>query len=384
MQFVCFHLMPWPHLPDDFEDRHESAWLTLPNGLFDPERGHGLYAQYLDQLVAAERLGFDVIGVNEHHQNAYGLMPSPNIMAACLTQRTTRIKILILGNALPLYDHPQRVAEEIAMLDVISGGRIIAGMVVGLGVEAYTYEVNPTFMRERYREAHDLIVRAWTEREPFHFEGKHYDFRFVNVWPRPLQQPHPPIWIPGSGSIETIRWVAERRYPFIAIPFSPIQVMKEHYDTLREYSATALGEEVPPERLGWPVIVYVADTDEQARREFEPHFWYLARKCLRMPREYMFPPGHTSVESLTRVTGTKRKFVTMLTSWDEVEEGMYAVVGSPATVREKMREALKLTGCGIVQGIFQVGSMPHEQAMRNMELFAREVMPSLREEFPGS
>lgn len=156
------------------------------------------------------------------------------------------------------------------------------------------------------------------------------------------------------------------------------------HDTLREYSATTLGEEVPPERLGWPVIVYVADTDEQARREFEPHFWYLAKKCLRMPREYMFPPGHTSVESLTRVTGTKRKFVTMLTSWDEVEEGMYAVVGSPATVREKMREALKLTGCGIVQGIFQVGSMPPEQAMRNMELFAREVMPSLREEFPGS
>jgi alkanesulfonate monooxygenase SsuD/methylene tetrahydromethanopterin reductase-like flavin-dependent oxidoreductase (luciferase family) len=144
MQFVCFHLMPWPHLPADFEQRHESAWLDLPNTLYDPARGHALYNDYLDQLVAAERLGFDVIGVNEHHQNAYGLMPSPNIMAASLIQRTSRIKILVLGNALPLYDHPQRVAEELAMLDVLSNGRLITGMVVGLGVEAFTYEINPT------------------------------------------------------------------------------------------------------------------------------------------------------------------------------------------------------------------------------------------------
>ena len=382
MFFVCFHFMPWPHLPADFEQRHETAWLTLPNSVYDPVRGHVLYGEYLDQLALAETLGFDAVGVNEHHQSAYGLMPSPNIIAACLAQRTQRVKILILGNALPLYDHPLRVAEELAMLDVISGGRIIAGMVVGLGVEAYTYEVNPTFFRERYREAHDLIVEAWTRPGPFHFEGKHYDFRFVNVWPRPLQQPHPPIWIPGSGSIETIRWVAEHRYPFIALPFSPYQVMQEHYGLLRDYAASTLGYEVPPGQLGWPVLVYVADTDEQARAEFEPHFWYLAKKSLRMPRELMYPPGHTSVESLTRVTGGKRKFVTTLTSWNEVEDGMYAVVGSPATVRDRMREVLKQTGCGIVQAIFQVGSMPHAMATKNMTLFAREVMPALRAEFP--
>jgi len=380
--FVCFHFMPWPHLPPDFEQRYESAWLTCPNLLYDPERGQGLYGDYLDQLVAAERLGFDAVGVNEHHQNAYGLMPSPNIMAACLSQRTSRVKILILGNALPLYDHPLRVAEELAMIDVLSGGRLIAGMVVGLGVETFAYEINPTFVRERYREAHDLIVEAWTRPGPFHFEGTHYDFRFVNVWPRPLQRPHPPIWVPGSGSVETIRWVAERRYPFIALPYSPYQVMKGHYDLLREYAATELGYAVPPSQLGWPVLVYVAETDERARAEFEPHFWYLAKKGLRMPREFMFPPGHTSVESLTRVTGPKRKFVTALQSWSEVEEGMYAVVGSPATVHDRMREVLKQTGCGIVQGIFQVGSLPHELAMKNMTLFAHEVMPALRAEFP--
>jgi len=101
-----------------------------------------------------------------------------------------------------------------------------------------------------------------------------------------------------------------------------------------------------------------------------------------MPREFMFPPGHTSVESLMRVAGPKRRFVTALTSWSEVEEGGYAVVGSPATVRDRMREVLKQTGCGIVQGIFQVGSLPHELALQNMTRFARDVMPALRAEFP--
>ena len=158
--------------------------------------------------------------------------------------------------------------------------------------------------------------------------------------------------------------------------------MREHYDLLREHAASQLGYAVPPAQLGWPVIVYVAETDEQARAEFEPHFWYLAKKGLRMPRELMYPPGHTSVESLLRVAGPKRKFVTALTSWREVEEGLYAVVGSAATVRDRMREALKQAGCGIVQGIFQVGSLPHELALKNMTLFARDVMPALRAEFP--
>src|SRR5438105_14369388 len=218
MLFVCLHFMPWPHLPPDFEERHESAWLTCPNRLYDPVRGHRLYAEYLDQLVAAERLGFDAVGVNEHHQNAYGLMPSPNIIAACLSQRTSRIKLVILGNVLTIYDHPLRVAEEVAMLDVISGGRVVSGQVVGTGNEFFSYNVNPTYARSRFREAHELIVKAWTTPGPFAWEGEHYQFRYVDVWPKPLQQPHPPIWIPGSGSRETIAWAAQERYAYIGLP----------------------------------------------------------------------------------------------------------------------------------------------------------------------
>ena len=125
MKFFMFHLMPWPYLPADFEERHTSAWVTCPNTYYDATRGTVVYNNYLDELQSAEALGFDGVCINEHHQNAYGTMPSPNLIAACLARTTKRLKLAVVGNALPLYDHPIRVAEEIAMLDVITSGRMI-------------------------------------------------------------------------------------------------------------------------------------------------------------------------------------------------------------------------------------------------------------------
>ena len=158
LQFHYFHLMPWPYLPADFDEKYDSTWVTLPNSLYDPIKGHELYNRYFDEIERADKLGWDSVIVNEHHQNAYGTMPSPNLMAAVLTQRIKRAKIGIVGNALPLHDDPLRVAEEVAMLDVISGGRIISGFVRGTGMEYFSYNVNPTISRERMDEAHDLII----------------------------------------------------------------------------------------------------------------------------------------------------------------------------------------------------------------------------------
>src|SRR6266705_2855322 len=123
--------MPWPYLPDDFDVKYDSAWVTLPNSLYDPVKGHELYREYINTLAYADELGFDGICVNEHHQNAYGLMPSPNLMVAALARRTTRAKLVIMGNSVALYNPPIRVAEEMAMLDVMSGGRVVAGFPVG-------------------------------------------------------------------------------------------------------------------------------------------------------------------------------------------------------------------------------------------------------------
>ena len=162
MNFTCFHLMPYR--PLDFTERkkHRSAWVVLPNSLYDPKKGAEEYQSYLDQLTFAEELGFDAIGVNEHHQTAYGMMPAPNLIASALIQRTKRVKIAILGRALPLTNNPVTIAEEFAMLDNLSKGRIIAGFVRGIGTEYHATGLNPAFSLERFQEAHDLIVSAWT------------------------------------------------------------------------------------------------------------------------------------------------------------------------------------------------------------------------------
>jgi alkanesulfonate monooxygenase SsuD/methylene tetrahydromethanopterin reductase-like flavin-dependent oxidoreductase (luciferase family) len=226
--------MPWPHLPDDFEKTHDSAWVWVPNALYDPARGHELYNRYLDELEYAEALGFDGVCVNEHHQNAYGNMPSPNLMAAALARRTKKVKLAVVGNALPLYNPPTRVAEEWAMLDVISGGRLICGMVIGGGPEYFSFQVNPTYAREMFYEAHDLIIQAWTQPGPTEFHGKHWQIRYLNPWPRPLQKPHPPIWIPGAGSLETMQYVARKKYAYMGIPYFHMDVFKRNFAFFRE------------------------------------------------------------------------------------------------------------------------------------------------------
>src|SRR5438876_472919 len=178
MRFTWFNLMPWPYLPDDFRQQNRSVWVDIPGKLYDPRKGHFVYHEYMDQLEYADALGFDGIGVNEHHQNGYGLMPSPNIIAAGLARRTSRAAICVIGNSIALYNPPIRVAEEFAMLDVISGGRLIAGFPVGTPMDTnFCYGQIPALTRDKYYEAHELIMRAWKEDEPFAFDGKYSQLR---------------------------------------------------------------------------------------------------------------------------------------------------------------------------------------------------------------
>jgi len=369
--------MPYPYLPGDFAERYGSAWISIPNALYDPKRGHELYNRYLDELEMAEPLGFDGVCVNEHHQNAYGNMPSPNLMAAALARRTSRVKIAVVGNALPLYNPPIRVAEEYAMLDVISGGRLIAGMVIGGGPEYYSYGINPTEARERFAEALELIVKAWTTPGPFPFYGKHYQLRYVNPWPRPLQTPHPPIWIPGVGSLETMELVARNRWAYMGIPYFHIRVFERNFEFFRE-CAERFGYTADSDQLGWLTPIYVAETDRQAREEFEPHFWYFVKNLLRGLR--ITPPGYTSLRSLSKILASSGDFLEEVKTWEEVEAGAYAIVGSPATVRDQILHYGKKLGAGNLLGLFQIGSLPGDLTEKNMTLFAREVLPALRRE----
>lgn len=372
-RFFYFHLMAWQDLPEDYND---TAWVWVPNALFDPVKGGKLYNEYIDALVAAEALGFDGVCVNEHHQNAYGLMPSPNLIASILARETRRVKIAVIGNALPLYNPPTRIAEEFAMIDCISGGRLIAGFVVGGGPEYFSYAINPTEARERFREVHDLIIRAWTEPGPFRFFSKHYKLNYVNPWPRPVQQPHPDIWIPGVGSFETMEFVAKHRYSYMGIPYFHIKVFERTFNLFREACAKA-GYTPDPLQMGWIIPTYVAETDEQARREFEPHLWYFAKKLLKGID--ISPPGYTSVKSALAIDKNRDKFMLSVDTWEQIEEGAYALVGSPATVRDKMIHYQKLLGVGNILTACQLGSLPHDLARKSMKLFAEEVMPYVRQ-----
>lgn len=380
VEFFYFHLMSWPHLPGDFDRRYNSSWVTFSNRFYDPRRGHALYNEYLDEMEYAEQLGYDGLAVNEHHQNAYGTMPSPNLMAAALVRRTKTAKIAVLGNALPLRDHPLRVAEEIAMLDVMSGGRIISGFVRGIGSEYLSSGVNPTDSRERFYEAHDLIRRAWTEDGPFSFEGKHYRVRYANIWPRPLQQPHPPIWLPSQGSTETIQWAAQRRYPFVSVFTSAAQT-KRLVDEYKTAAETA-GYQAPASQIGCAIPTYVAATDARARSEAKPHVLWLFRRGLKMPSHFLLPPGYITEESLRKFLRTGLRPPSEL-SFDELEAGGYILVGSPKTVGDRLAEIRTNLGFGLFINAGRIGDMTHQKAIRNMELFARDVIPRFRKPTPS-
>jgi alkanesulfonate monooxygenase SsuD/methylene tetrahydromethanopterin reductase-like flavin-dependent oxidoreductase (luciferase family) len=376
MRVFSFHLMPYPALPPDYDG---PAWVTIPNRLYDPAVGHQAYNRYLDELVYAEELGFDGVCVNEHHQNAYGIMPSPNLMASILARQTTRVKIAVVGNALPLYDPPTRVAEEFAMIDNISGGRLIAGFVVGGGPEYYSFSINPAHARERFAEAHEIVIKAWTEDGPWEFIGKHYRLRFGNTWPKPMQRPHPEVWIPGAGSLETLEFVARHRYAYMGIPYFHIDVFERQFRLFRE-ACEREGYTYDPLQAGWLTPIYVADTDAEARAEFEEHWWYFVRRLL--PGIEITPPGYTSVRSVENILKGMGSFASRLESWDQVVEGQYAIVGSPDTVYDLLVENMGRLGTGNLLGLFQLGTLPAELTRRNLDLFAAEVMPRLRQRFP--
>ncbi len=377
MQIVLFHLMPYADLDLEAGRKNGTVWVKLPNKHFDPEKGHKLYNRYLDELEYGEELGFDAVSVNEHHQTAYGLMPSPVVTASALARKTKRVKIAILGSALPLRSHPLTVAEEHAMIDVISGGRLISGFVRGIGAEYHTFGVNPTFSHDRFHEAHDLIVRAWTEPGPFAFQGKHYNVQYVNLWPRPYQKPHPPIWIPSQGSKETIDWAShpDRRYTYLQT-FSPVKVvgryLKMYRDTCKGY-----GYEAKDSQLGWAVPVYVSGSDESARREAKEHFEAFRNVFVRMPLEMLLPPGYTSRESLKNVMKAKAQMFGDVTIDQAIELGLF-ICGSPQTVLASFTNHWKEMRFGNLLVSCQFGTLPADLTRKNMELFAREVLPSLK------
>ena len=382
MKFTWFHLMPWPHLAEDFRNRHRSVWVDLPNGVFDPARGHEVYNEYLDQLEYAEQLGYDGIGCNEHHANGYGLMPSPNLIAASLTRRTSRAAIVVLGNSIALYNPPVRVAEEFAMLDCMSGGRLVAGFPVGTSMDTnYAYGTIPALTREKYAEAHELIIKAWTEREPFAFNGRYNKLRYVNCWPRPVQQPRPPVFIPGGGSVETYDFCLDHDYNYSYLSYTGYLRAKLLMDGYWERVAER-GKDDSPFRAGFAQVVCVGETDAEAEKLYAEHVSYFYNRCLHIYPGFADAPGYRTVKTikagaLSQMTRSATEAVGYM-SWKELVDDRYIIAGGPETVRQQMEELIRTLRVGHIFLLIQIGNMPADKVRHSSRLFAEKVMPHLK------
>jgi alkanesulfonate monooxygenase SsuD/methylene tetrahydromethanopterin reductase-like flavin-dependent oxidoreductase (luciferase family) len=387
MKFHWFHLMPYPYLPDDFKQKYHSVWVDPPAGeLYDPVKGHQVYNDYLDQLEYAERCGYDGICVNEHHQNGYGLMPSPNLMAAALARRTSKAKLVVLGNSVALYDPPTRVAEEMAMLDVMSGGRLVAGFPVGTPMDTvYCYGANPATLRDKYREGVELIVRAWKERKPFAFNGKFTQLRYVNPWPVPIQNPRPPVWIPGGGSVETWEWCIKNDFLYAYLTYfgymAGISVIDGYWETVER-----MGAEFNPYRCAFLQFVGVAENDAEAEKLYAAPAQYFYNRCFHLDPGFVAPPGYTSIETMRQgiqsaVRTAARKVQGQDLAWKEIIDSGCVVAGSPQTVIDRLNDMADRMKVGHVMLLMHFGNMKHETVLYNTTRFAKEVAPKLRHRF---
>jgi alkanesulfonate monooxygenase SsuD/methylene tetrahydromethanopterin reductase-like flavin-dependent oxidoreductase (luciferase family) len=385
MKVFVFDLLPYSEHLDHLKVGKELPW-PLPRRHFKPEVAVRTYAEHLEAWELMDRLGYDGVGFNEHHTSPYGLMNSPNLLAAAAAQRTKRIKLLIYGNLLPLHD-PLRLAEELAMLDCMSSGRIISGFARGIPREYNVYEVRLSESRARFEEAWEIISRAWTE-EVFSYEGKFWSYENVAIWPRPVQQPRPPVWVPVSGSKETIEWAG--RYDVAITPgLVPHRGLRE--DIIRYYARCLAqhGHRLTPDHLIIQASAYLADSKAQAVREAGPYTLYF--------NQTLFSHGNISEASRQRDAG-----YLSASSYDYVRpENQWAVAGDRERFRDMTMESLARdaeqmpwgradevtqriidaadhAGASTVLVNMNRGAMPHEMFMEQIRRFGAEVMPKLQ------
>ncbi|MQA85881.1 MAG: LLM class flavin-dependent oxidoreductase [Streptosporangiales bacterium] len=336
----------------------------------------------LDQFELADEVGFDWVTVAEHHYAPLSITPNPMIMAGALTQRVRRAKIALLGPTVPILN-PVRVAEEFAMVDNLCGGRVVAGMLRGTSNEYTTYNINPAESRERLEEALALIVRAWTEPQPFGWQGRYYEFRSVSIWPRPVQQPHPPIFVSGS-SPESGEFAARNRIR-LGLAFTTVPLARDAARYYREQAAAA-GWEPAPEDVLYRVAAHVADSDEEAMEDLERAEEASRASGAGATSFSRANPGLDEAAARAgyygRDTRVQRSRLERRPLHERIEQGQL-VAGGPETALKQIRRIRDEIGAGILEVIFQPGSpyqpLARARTMKTIELFGTKVLPRMRE-----
>ncbi|MDE0691866.1 MAG: LLM class flavin-dependent oxidoreductase [Gammaproteobacteria bacterium] len=375
--------------------------LGMSNSSYDPKLGADLYNRYLDEKIYAEEMGFDGLMLNEHHSTPFCMGGVMNLEAAILARITQRAKIVLLGNILPIWDDPLWLAEELAEIDMISRGRLVTGWVRGTGRESVAHNAAAPYNWERFQEAHDFIVDAWMRPGPFRWEGEHYHYRYVNPWARPYQEPHPPIWIPGVMSRNTVAWAARHRYPYLmlATELQPTVESFQYYDEVAEESGFTAGTE----HRGYLFKVHVDETEELAEQAGRKYVQGPSNPFLEGNQGIVRPfiqnlPGLTQRNNLLP---TMKSFAAAAsrgradqhlknqqkntpppppkdTYLDQTEK-LSIISGTPDTVIPKVRHVLETIRPGTIFFWDGDGAMDHDDAMRSLRLMGEEVIPAVRE-----
>ncbi len=366
-------------MPYTFIDDPDQDW-PVANKQFDPQKGVKLYREYIDNKVFAEEVGFDWIGCNEHHMSPYGLMPNPNLVAAAVIERTRTAGILQSGNIVPL-TNPIRIAEEYAMLDVQSGGRLIAGLMRGIPHEYVAYNIPPDDSFSRMREACELIVKCWTEPEPFGWEGEHYRFRAVSIWPRPVQQPHPRLLMSAS-SVESAKLAAEFKAIAGFLRLISMEDTRKSIDGYRE-AARGFGWEPEDEDIIIGMNCAIDDNLDDAidtLSDGQAFFFDVLGGGIRTAQRLVLQKTRYYQEEIdpgARVVGTSSA-LRRVSIEKRIEEGL-VLCGTPDMVIDQIKNLKKQLGHGRMNMTIKIGNTPHEKVLKTMHSLRDIVFPAVRD-----
>lgn len=364
-----------------------SLRVVLPNENVDPHTAHKLLHRYLDEFALCDEVGLDIM-VNEHHSTATCMTVSVPMALAVIARETRRARLLTLGNPIANRPDPVRVAEEMAWLDCLSGGRLEMGLVKGAPYEIAPANSNPARLMRRYWEAHDLILKALSTTDgPFNWEGEYFHYRNVNVWPRPIQQPNPPVWMTGM-SVDSGRLAAERRH--VIGTLLSAGTAKPMYDKYREV-ARANGWEAGPDRFAYAAVVGVGSTREEGLRRADQIADYV-RTAPVVAEPFTNPPGYNSVAANVAIlkAGPRAHRIVKDRQGNMIDHRKATVqqfmdtdtvfAGTPDDVYAQVKDFnARMGGVGHLLFFGQGGYLNHQDAMENIRLFGHEVAPRLRE-----
>ena len=357
----------------------KTRFITTPSKYYDDLRGQQVIEDFIENNVIAEKLGYDGTIVIEQHGGPNSVVGQSITLAATIIAKTSRIRVGTVGALMNSYLTPMRFAEEVATLDILSRGRYFAGLPMGIGSNYHSLGVmNPTYARERHREAHDFMVKAFTSDEPFRWDEKFFQTEYANLWPKPLQKPYPEIWVPAAGSRESLTFAAQNGYTYVAV-LVPWPILVKNCATFKNAVLEA-GQTYDPKRIAATAFVYVAETDEQARVECEAHMMSILQNSLGSPFHDSFPPGHVTAQSLRGMAagGGYRSTDISKTTFEEAQKSGAIIVGSPSTVAERIEEITTVLDAGRLFMYTDCWTMPTWMTRKNMSIFAEEVIPRFR------